>query len=68
MRKLDTDPKDPFAVLEQLATERKALLARINSPIGRLAARAASVIGHGPLALNTRMTNYNRKKLLPNSN
>ncbi len=62
MRKLDTDPKDPFTILEQLAAEREALLARINSPIGRLAARAASLVGHGPLALNTWMTHYNRKK------
>ncbi|MGE5299002.1 MAG: hypothetical protein ACM3KF_03110 [Acidobacteriota bacterium] len=62
MRKLDTDPKDPFAVLDQLAAEREALLARINGPIGRLAARAAAVIGQGPLALNTWMTNYTRKK------
>jgi hypothetical protein len=56
---------DPQPVLDALEQERKMLLNRIEQPVGRAAARLASLMGYGPeeLALNTAQIRHIKKKI-----
>ncbi len=65
MRKFDPSPKDPQPVLDTLKQERKMLLDRIEHPVGRAAARLASLTGDGPeeLAFNAAQTRHIKKKI-----
>ena len=65
MRKFDPSPKDPQPVLDALEQERKMLLDRIKHPVGRAAARLASLVGYGPdeLAFNAAQIRQKKKKI-----
>ena len=65
MRKYDLSPKDPQSVLDALEQERKMLLDRIEHPVGRAAARLASLVGSGPeeLAFNAAQIRHIKKKI-----
>ena len=65
MRKFDPSPKDPKPVLDALEQERKMLLDRIEHPVGRAAARLASLVGYGPeeLAFNEAQIHHTKKKI-----
>lgn len=65
MRKFDLSPNDPKPVLDALMRERKMLLDRIEHPVGRAAARLASLVGYGPeeLAFNTAQIRHIKKKI-----
>ena len=64
MRNFDLSPKDPQPVLDALKQERKMLLDRIEHPVGRAAARLASLVGYGPeeLAFNAAQIRHIKKK------
>ena len=65
MRIFDFSPKDPQPVLDALEQERKMLLDRIEHPVGRAAARLASLVGYGPeeLAFNAAQIRHIKKKI-----
>ena len=65
MRNFDLSPKDPQPVLDALEQERKMLLDRIEHPVGRAAARLATLVGYGPeeLAFNTAQIRHIKKKI-----
>ena len=65
MRIFDFSPKDPQPVLDTLKQERKMLLNRIEQPVGRAAARLASLMGYGPeeLAFNAAQIRHIKKKI-----
>ena len=65
MRNFDPSPKYPQPVLDALKQEREMLLARIKHPVGRAAARLASLVGYGPeeLAFNAAQIRHIKKKI-----